>query len=451
MTPAVSDGFSPLTRNVRRTVLPNGLTILTKEVHTHPIVAAMIWYRVGSRNEELGQTGKSHFLEHMMFKGTERLGKGEIDLQTLVRGGRNNAFTWLDFTAYYFTFASDRWELALEIEADRIRNTAFAPEEFESEKQVIIEELQMGLDSPFEVLENEVWATAFRQHPYHAPTVGWLKDVQDVTVGEMKDYYDRWYHPRNATVVLVGDFATDAAIARVTECFGQMPAGPVTPPMKIVEPLQKGEKRVVVKKSTPVERLMIAYHAPEVAHSDSYALHVASMLLSHGRTSRLYQRLQEKDQSVTFAFAQYSEHIDPSLFYIQAELKPGRKAAEVEAAILEEIDRLAHEPIPEAELEKAKRQIRATYILGNEDMLNQATLLGEYETIANRPELPDDERGFRYLDAYLKRTQAMTTSEIQAMVRKYLHADNRTIGHLVNEDRATTEPTIPTGDEEAAA
>lgn len=433
--PASHDGFSALTRNVRRTHLPNGLTILTKEVHTHPIVAAMIWYRVGSRNEELGHTGKSHFLEHMMFKGTERLGKGEIDLLTQIRGGRNNAFTWLDFTAYYFTFASDRWEMALEIEADRIRNTSFAPEEFESEKQVIIEELQMGLDSPFELLENEVWATAFRQHPYHSPTVGWLQDVQGVTVEDMKRYYDQWYQPRNATVVLVGDFETEQAIARVTELFGHLPAGPEPPAMKIVEPPQRGEKRVIVKKITPVERLMIAYHAPEIAHSDSYALHVASMLFSHGRTSRLYQRLQEKDQSVTMAYASYNEHIDPSLFYIQAEIKSGHTLAAVEQAIYEEIDRLATEPIPDAELKKAKRQIEAMYVLGNEDVLNQATLLGEYETTANRPELPEEERGYRYLDAYLHRTREVTAAEIQRVMRTYLHPDHRTVGYLVNDPK----------------
>src|SRR5438477_10413274 len=154
------------TEDVRRTVLDNGLVVLTKEVHTSPIVTSMIWYRVGSRNEELGQTGKSHFLEHMLFKDTEKYAKGEIDLLTLKNGGANNAFTWLDFTAYYFTFAADRWQAALEIEADRMRNTTFAEADFESEKQVVEEELRIGLDGPWEVLENEVWAAAFRQHPY---------------------------------------------------------------------------------------------------------------------------------------------------------------------------------------------------------------------------------------------------------------------------------------------
>src|ERR1041385_3484843 len=225
-----------ITRNVQKIVLPNGLTVLTKELHDKPVVATIIWYRVGSRNEELGQTGKSHFLEHMLFKGTEKYGKGDIDLLTLKNGGSNNAFTWLDFTAYYFTFASDRWQAALEIEADRMRNTTFAEEEFESEKQVVEEELRIGLDGPWEVLENEVWATAFRQHPYHWPTVGWLDDLESATGADMKAYYDKWYHPRNATLVIVGDFDPAEVLARVEALFAGIPAGPAAQPLRIAEP-----------------------------------------------------------------------------------------------------------------------------------------------------------------------------------------------------------------------
>src|SRR5262245_57190699 len=230
-----------ITRGVAKVVLPNGLTVLAKELHDKPIVATMIWYRVGSRNEELGQTGKSHFLEHMLFKGTEQLKKGEIDLITNLNGGANNAFTWLDFTAYYFTFASDRWHAALEIEADRMRNTTFAEEEFESEKQVVEEELRIGLDGPWEALENEVWAAAFRQHSYHWPTVGWLDDLEAASGADMKAYYDKWYHPRHATLVIVGDFDTGEVVQRVETLFGGIPPGPAAAPLKLVEPPQPGE------------------------------------------------------------------------------------------------------------------------------------------------------------------------------------------------------------------
>ncbi|HXG66068.1 MAG TPA: pitrilysin family protein [Blastocatellia bacterium] len=426
-----------ITRGAQKTVLPNGLTLITKELHDNPVVAAIIWYRVGSRNEELGQTGKSHFLEHMLFKGTDRYRKGEIDLITLRNGGANNAFTWLDFTAYYFTFASDRWQVALEIESNRMRHTTFAQEEFDSEKQVVEEELRIGLDGPWEALENEVWATAFRQHPYHWPTVGWLDDLEAASAEDMKAYYDRWYHPRNATLVIVGDFHTGEVTATVERLFGPIPAGPAPRPLRITEPPQKGEKRVIVKKETPVERLLIGYHAPAVAHPDSYVLHVIEAILSTGKSSRLYQRLVDGDQSVTSASATYHDHIDPSLFYFQAELKPGFRLPDVEKAIYDEIDRLKNEPVSEATLEKARRQIEADLVLGNEEPLNQAILLGQFETIATGSHIPEDSRGYHYLDTLLDRIHAVRAEDVMRAARRYFTQDNRTVGYLVPEP---TEP-----------
>ncbi len=435
-----------LTRDVQKRRLSNGLTVITKERHDKPVVASIIWYRVGSRNEELGQTGKSHFLEHMLFKGTERFKKGEIDLITLQNGGANNAFTWLDFTAYYFTFASDRWQVALEIEANRMRHTSFAQEEFESEKQVVEEELRIGLDGPWEVLENEIWATAFRQHPYHWPTVGWLDDLEAATAADMKAYYDKWYHPQNATLVLVGDFDTDELMPKIEELFGAIPTGPEAKPLHIVEPVQKGEKRVVVKKETPVERLIIGYHAPAVGENDTYAMHLAEAILSTGKTSRLYQRLVEADQSVTSASAHYNDHIDASLFYLQAELKPGFTLASVEQAIYEEINRLKKEAVLDAELEKAKRQTEADLVLSNEEPLQQAILLGQYETIAFAERISEESRGYHYLNTLLYHMRQVTAEDIARVARKYFTQDNRTVGYLINETESEA-TTFNTSDE----
>ena len=432
-TAARPDGQSFLTRGARKQTLSNGLTVITKEVHDKPVVASILWYRVGSRNEELGQTGKSHFLEHMLFKGTDRLKKGEIDMITLKNGGANNAFTWLDFTAYYFTFASDRWEVALEIEANRMRHTTFAQEEFDSEKQVVEEELRIGLDGPWEALENEVWATAFRQHPYHWPTVGWLDDLEAATAADMKAYYDKWYHPRNATLVLVGDFHTEEVMPKIEALFGSIPAGPEARPLHIVEPAQKGEKRVVVKKDSPVERLLIGFHAPAVGDPDSYAMQIVEAILAKGKTSRLYRRLIERDQSVTLASASYHDHIDPSLFYLQAEIKPGYTLAGVEQAIHEELARLQSEPVPNAEMEKAKRQIEADLVLSNEEPLQQAILIGQYETIAFDERIPEESRGYRYLDTLLGHLRAVTTADVERVAKAYFTRDNRTVGHLINE------------------
>jgi zinc protease len=429
-------GINPgsfITRNVRKTILPNGLTVLLKEMRHQPTVATMVWYRVGSRNEELGQTGKSHFLEHMLFKGTDRYKKGEIDLLTHLNGGSNNAFTWLDFTAYYFTFASDRWEAALEIEANRMRSTTFAEEEFESEKLVVEEELRIGLDGPWESLENEVWATAFRQHPYHWPTVGWIQDLEAASATDMKGYYDQWYHPRNAILVIVGDFNAADVLGRVEELFGTIPPGPAPAPLGIVEPPQRGEKRLIVRKQTPVERLLIAYHAPEVAHADSYALKVVETILATGKASRLYKRLLEHDQSVTKADANYNDHIDPSLFYLQAELRPGFKLPDVERAILEEVDRLKRGDLSDAEIERSKRQIESSLVLGSEEALQQAMLLGQYETISYGEQVPPESRGFHYLDSLLERTDAVTSEDIARVTQEYFTADNRTVGYLVDQ------------------
>jgi len=422
-----------ITRNVQKRVLTNGLALLTKELHDKPVVATMMWYRVGSRNEELGQTGKSHFLEHMLFKGTDRYKKGEIDLITHLNGGANNAFTWLDFTAYYFTFASDRWQAALEIEASRMRGTLFAEDEFHSEKQVVEEELRIGLDGPWEALENEVWAAAYRQHPYHWPTVGWLEDLEAASGADMKAYYDKWYHPQNATLVIVGDFDSDEAVAKSENLFGQIPRGPDPASFRLLEPPQRGEKRLVVKKETPVERLVIGYHAPAVAHPDSYPLKVVEALLATGKSSRLYQRLVEQDQSVTKADASYHDHIDPGLFYFQHELKPGFALPDVERATYGEIDRLKCGDVVPGEIEKVKRQIEAALVLSSEEPLQQAMLLGQYETIAVGERMPADARGYQYLDTLLKRISAVTVDDIARVAKEYFTEDNRTVGYLIDD------------------
>src|SRR6266704_2788683 len=242
------------TEDVRRTVLPNGLVVLTKEVHTSPIVTSMIWYRVGSRNEELGHTGKSHFLEHMLFKGTERFKKGQIDLITLKNGGGNNAFTSHDFTAYYFNFASDRWDVALEIEADRMVNCAFEQDEFEAEKKVVIEELKTSLDSPWGLLMQDVEAAAFKVHPYRNPIVGWLQDVERATAEQQQAYYRRYYHPNNATLVIAGDFHTEDVLKKVERLFGSIPAGPKPTEMLLQEPQQRGERRIKVRWRSKIPR-----------------------------------------------------------------------------------------------------------------------------------------------------------------------------------------------------
>lgn len=249
----------------------------------------------------------------------------------------------------------------------------------------------------------------------------------------MKAYYDKWYHPRNATLVIVGDFDTDETIQNVEALFGPIPPGPEVARLKLAEPRQRGEKRLTVKKETPVERLFIGYHAPAVAHPDSYALKVTEALLSAGKSSRLYQRLVERDQSVTSADASYHDHIDPALFYFQHELKPGFLLNDVEVATYEEIDRLKRGDISPSEIERVKRQIEASLVLSSEEPLQQAILLGQYETIAFDQRVPQDSRGYHYLGTLLQQIAAVTIEDVARVAREYFTEDNRTVGHLVND------------------
>jgi zinc protease len=411
------------TEDVRRTILDNGLVLLTKEIHTSPIVTSMIWYRVGSRNEQMGQTGKSHFLEHMLFKGTDRFKKGEIDLITLKNGGGNNAFTSHDFTAYYFNFASDRWDVALEIEADRMVNCSFEPEEFEAEKKVVIEELKTSLDSPWGLLTQELDAVAYKIHPYRNPIVGWLQDVERASADEQLAYYRRFYHPNNAVLVIVGDINSDAVIEKAQLAFQDIPFGRELPPMLIKEPEQRGERRIVIRWRSEVQRLVIAYHAPEIAHADSYALQLLAVILSEGKASRFYQRMVEHEQSVNFVTADYGESKDPGLFHIRAEARSGRSIESIEASVYDELRKLSHGEISAAEVERAKHQIEAHFILSRERTIDQAILLGQIETLF----------GLSYIDTYLRRIAAVTADDIATVCGRFLKEDNRTVGHMLSD------------------
>jgi len=386
----------------------------------------MIWYRVGSRNEEFGQTGKSHFLEHMLFKGTDRFKKGEIDLLTLKNGGGNNAFTSHDFTAYYFNFASDRWDIALDIESDRMVNCVFAPEEFEAEKKVVIEELRMGLDSPWGLLLQEVDATAYKVHPYRNPVIGWQQDVERATADEQQAYYRKHYHPGNATVVLSGDFNTDRVLEKVYDKFSPLPSRAPSAPVTAVEPEQRGEKRIQVQWRSRVPRLAIAYHAPEIAHPDSYALQVLNLILTEGKTSRLYQRLVEREQSVTFISADYGESKDPTLFHFRAEARGEHTAEEIEASLYAEMKSIVSEGVTQRELDRAKHQVEAHFVLSRERAQDQAMLFGQIETLY----------GTDYIDTYLGKISATTSEDVMSVCSRYFAEKNRTVGYLVSDGSA---------------
>lgn len=430
--PIVPDRSVLDTRDVRRVRLDNGLSVLIRELHTTPTVSTMLWYRVGSRNERPGATGRSHFLEHMLFKGTRKYRKGEIDALTMKNGGMNNAFTSLDYTAYYFSFASDRWESAVEIEADRMRETIFDPSEFESERRVVIEELKAGLDQPWGFLMQAVNREAFTKHPYRNPVIGWLEDIEAATVEGMEQYYQAHYCPSNATLVLVGDLDTEAALRKVESAFGRLSPGAPPLPDHSAEPEQICERRLSIPWRSEVPRLAIAWHAPSIGHADSFALQLLATVLAEGKASRLYQRLVEADRSATFVSADYSEALEATLFYIRAESRGNVPPEAVEASVLNEVQRIARHGITGRELERAKRQIEAQFVFSMERALDQAMLLGQTQTLAS----------LDYIDSYLPRILQVSSDQVAAVCARYLSETNRTVGWLLDQEGQSGEERI---------
>lgn len=407
--------------SIKRERLDNGLEILLCKDSSVPIVTSMIWYRVGSRYETPGATGISHFLEHMMFKGTRRYARGQIDAITMINGGANNAFTSHDYTAYYFTFASDRWDQALEIESNRLADISLDPEEFELEKQVIIEELKMDLDSPWGALRQAVETRALDRHPYRFPIIGLHEDLEKMSVGQMRRHYETYYRPNNATLVIAGDIDPAPTLRRVRRLFGKAAARPLPQQRVPVEPEQKRQKRVVLHKNTPLDRMILAFHAPSITSPDYYALHLIDKILSEGRTSRLYRRLVEKDKLVSFSTSEYSETIDPHLFFIRAELRPAVRPRQVETVIFEELDRLASKPVSRRELERARNQTSLQFLESFETTIDQAIRIGLYETVAG---------DCRFSETFLTNLSQVTPAQIQNLAARTLVRRKSTVGLL---------------------
>ena len=403
---------------VLETVLDNGLKVLIQEVRGVPVVSFMVWYKVGSRNESAGITGISHLLEHMMFKGTPKYGKGEIARLLQRNGASFNAGTSIDYTNYYEVLASDRLELAIEIEADRMTNALIPEEEHRLEMTVVRSELERNEDNPHRAMYQEIFAQAFNAHPYHWPTIGWRSDVEAIRTEQIREYYARHYMPNNATAVVVGDVGRDSALALVEKHFGGIGRGPSPAPVVTVEPPQIGERRFKIRKPGDTRYLMIAFPIPALSHPDNYALDVMGMILGHGKTSRLYQALVE-GKLATDAEAANETARDPLLFIAQATAAPGVTLDLLEKSVLEQADRLKTEAPSRVELARAQKQIQASFIYSRDSIRSLAQQLGYYETVGS----------YRYLDTYLNRILGVTPEEVTRVARAYLGESTRTVGH----------------------
>lgn len=412
-----------MAERAREAVLENGLKVIVLPITKAPVVTIQIWYRVGSRNERLGLTGLSHLLEHLMFKETDKLGPEEYSKIIQANGGEVNAFTSSDYTTYFETLNSDRLALVLDLEADRMANLKLREETFEPEKRVVMEERRLrSVDNPWGALYEETFSAAFRAHPYMWPVIGWMSDIEHSRLEDLKAHYDTYYRPNNTVVVIVGNVDVEATFREVRRAFGGIPAGPLPRPVTAAEPPQTGERRVFVKKEANLPALLWAYKAPNFASPDSYALEVLATILTEGDSSTLYRRLIIEQRLLLDISADNPFlSMDPGLFTITGQLLPDKKVEDVEAALEAEIKRLASTPVSDRELEKAKNQIEAQFVFGQDSNFYQGMLLGRFELCC----------GWRNLDRYLPEIRKVTAADVQRVVREHLVPDRRTVAVLV--------------------
>ncbi len=415
----------PTGHDVVNYTLANGLQVILKPVHTAPVVSNWIWYRVGARNEYPGKTGISHWVEHMMFKGTPTFPKGSIMLEVNRNGGVLNGFTSQDFTAYFETLPADRLDLGLRIESDRMANSLIDPNEVASERTVIISEREGGENNPEWALYEETSAAAFQSHPYGHMVIGWKEDLRTLTRADLYQHYKTYYGPHNAVLIVVGDIEVNQVQGRIDELFGPIPAGPLPPPVLAKEPPQRSERRVFLRQPGTTAYFQAIYHTCEGTHADSFPLLMLESILSGfslggtptHRSARLYRALVETEIAVS-ADAHYRPSIDPGTFYFDGTVRDGRTLAEFEAALNAEIDRICQEPVSAEELAKVRKQVRAQFAYTIERVSSQAYWLGWMEMLGD----------WRRFDTFVDNLSAVTAADVQRVAQTYLKPSNRTTG-----------------------
>jgi len=408
---------------VREMKLDNGLKILLVEDHAIPNIAFYTFFRVGSRNERIGLTGVSHFIEHMMFNGTERHGPGEFDRLMEFNGGANNAYTGQDLTAYTNWYPTRALEPMVELEADRMQGLRFEPQVFESERGVIASERRMSTENNNEsLLAETVQATAIMAHPYHWDVIGWMSDILNWKRDEVIAYYRTFYAPSNAVMVVVGDFAPGRLAELLCKYYGAIPKGPTPPPVTTVEPPQLGPRRVVLRKEAQLPSFQIAYHAPAASDPDSPALNLLETVLLRGESSRLYRRLIAEEQLAVEVEGGFQETIDPYLFSIYVKPKGTADLDRIERVIEEELARIAKDGVSPEELQKAKNAWLTRFYRSLQTISGKANLLGQAELVMG---------GWEKLFGEPGRAAAVTAEAVRLSCAKYLTPDQKTVGVLL--------------------
>jgi zinc protease len=388
-------GTLPTQAKLRSVQLDNGLRVLVQEVHTAPLVSVWAWYGVGSRDEGIGSTGASHWVEHMNFKGTARIPRE--DMKGIVErfGGMWNGYTWIDQTTYLETASRDALDQMLFIEAERMSDSLFDADECESERTVIISELQGGDNDPEQVLDTELTATAFRAHTYRHPTIGWLHDLQSMTRDDLYAHYRRFYVPNNATLVVVGDVESEQVLRQVDRHFGRIPAGAAPPRLRVAEPPQLGERRVRVEREGTTAYLKFGYHAPSATDPDFFPMLVLDAILTGAkglnlwssfrvappqRKSRLYTALVERGLASQVNGALLAT-ADPFLYTLSFTPSEGVPLPALEEAVFAALEPVTEGGIDASEVARGKRQLRARLVFEDDSVTNVAHQLGFFETV----------------------------------------------------------------------
>jgi zinc protease len=418
---------------MRRSVhLDNGLKILVQEIHTAPLVSVWCWYGVGSGDEPPGRTGVSHWVEHMNFKGTEHIPRDEMKGIVEKFGGSWNGYTWIDQTTYLETAGKDALDTLLFIEAERMAYGLYEPGECESERTVIISELQGGDNDPDQLLDTEVTASAFRAHPYGHPTIGWLEDLRTMTRDDLFGHYRRHYVPGNATLVVVGAVDTDEVLRRADVHFGRIASSPVPERRRAAEPAQRGERRVLVERDGTTAYLKLAWHAPSARDADFFPMLVLDAALTGAkglnlwtsfrgappqRRARLYTALVEGGVASSVGGALLATR-DPFLYSVSLTVMDGVALETVEEAALAAIEAVRETGLTEDEVARAKRQLRARMVFENDSVTNVAHQLGYFETVV----------GSGYLDDLGSKVEAVTAAQVADVAARVLARDRRTVG-----------------------
>ena len=409
--------------NVYEYKLQNGLNILLLPDNRAPMFVSKLWYGVGSRDESFGKTGMAHFLEHMMFKGTKKYGPKIFSNLIKKNGGSHNAFTSFDYTGYYEKLPSNKIELAIKLEADRMKNLKLDPIEFELERKVVLEERRSRVDdNPVNYLFEKLRQKTFTSHTYTNPIIGWEEDLKIISLKDMQKFYRRFYVPENATLVIVGDIKISKTIDLIKKYFGQIESKGNFKRKIIIEPPQEKERFISVKRNAALPYFAMAYHTPNWKHEDSAALTLLEYILGGGESSRIYQRLVRKDGLALSAGAEYRYlSYDPDLFYFYAQPASGISVSKIKKVFFEELKNISSNKVTQQELRRAIKSIEANSIFSMDSHYYKAMMLGRSAVCGD----------WKIIKDYLKKIRKVTPEEILKVARKYFYTNNRTIAELI--------------------